>query len=114
MLNYRQLHQFWHVARAGSVSRAAAVLHLTPQTLSGQIGEFESRWGIQLFERQGRQLVLTEAGRQLLDRADGLFHQGQAIEQWLKQGPVPERRRFRIGVLDSVPRLMVSQPGSHR
>ena len=70
MLNYRQLHQFWHVARAGSVRRAAEQLHLTPQTLSGQIGEFESRWGVQLFERQGRQLVLTEMGRQLLERAD--------------------------------------------
>ena len=109
MLNYRQLHQFWHVARAGSVRRAAEQLHLTPQTLSGQIGEFESRWGVQLFERQGRQLVLTEMGRQLLERADGLFHQGQAIEQWLRQGPVAERRRFRVGVLESVPRLMVAR-----
>ena len=35
-LNYKQLYYFWHVARSGSVTRAAEQLHLTPQTVSGE------------------------------------------------------------------------------
>ena len=38
MLNYKQLYYFWNVAKAGSITRAAERLHLTPQTISGQIG----------------------------------------------------------------------------
>jgi len=41
MINYRHLQYFLQVARAGSVNRAAEKLHLTPQTLSGQIKGFE-------------------------------------------------------------------------
>ena len=44
MLNYKQL--YWHVARSGGVTRAAQQLHLTPQTISGQVAELEqpSAW----------------------------------------------------------------------
>ena len=43
VLNYKHLHYFQCVARAGSVVRAAERLHLTPQTLSGQLSQFEAR-----------------------------------------------------------------------
>jgi DNA-binding transcriptional LysR family regulator len=37
MINYEQLHYFWVVAKQGGVARASERLHLTPQTISGQI-----------------------------------------------------------------------------
>lgn len=72
MLNYRQLHYFWVVAKTGSIVRACEQLNLTPQTISGQISLLEQTFGIALFQRVGRQLELTEAGRQALPlcRAD--------------------------------------------
>ena len=45
MLNYKQLYYFWQVAKLGGITRAAEQLHLTPQTLSGQIAELEVRGG---------------------------------------------------------------------
>ncbi|MCR6551168.1 LysR family transcriptional regulator, partial [Aeromonas sp. CPF2-S1] len=49
MLNYKQLYYFWHVARSGSVTQAAEQLHLTPQTISGQVAELEQSLGVALF-----------------------------------------------------------------
>ena len=56
MINYKHLHYFLAVARSGGVIRAAERLHLTPQTLSGQIAQFEERLGVPLFRRAGRRL----------------------------------------------------------
>ena len=64
MLNYRQLHYFWVVAKTGSIVRACDQLNLTAQTISGQISLLEQSLGVALFRKVGRRLALTEAGRQ--------------------------------------------------
>ena len=69
MLNYKQLHHFWTVARAGGIVRAAERSGLAPQTLSGQIATLETDLGVNLFKRQGRGLVLTGYHRESLSRA---------------------------------------------
>ena len=78
MLNYKQLYYFWNVATAGGIRRAAERMHLTPQTLSGQIGELERDLGVKLFARAGRRLEITEAGKLALARADEIFQIGNA------------------------------------
>ena len=70
MINYKQLHHFWTVARAGGIVRAAERSGLAPQTLSGQIATLESELGVSLFRRQGRGLALTDTGRVALDYAE--------------------------------------------
>ena len=40
-MNFKHLYYFWRVAKAGGVARASEQLHLTPQTISGQIGLLE-------------------------------------------------------------------------
>ena len=59
-LNYKHLRYFWMVAKSGSIARASAQLHLTPQSISGQLSEFEGSLGVKLFRRVGRGLELTE------------------------------------------------------
>ena len=61
-LNYHHLHYFWAVAKEGNLTRAAARLHVSQSALSTQIKQLEEQLGQALFERQGRSLVLTEAG----------------------------------------------------
>jgi hypothetical protein len=70
-LNYHHLLYFWMVAREGSVTRACERLHLAQPTVSTQLRQLEKRVGARLFERQGRNLVLTETGRLVLEYADG-------------------------------------------
>ncbi|MGJ3440748.1 transcriptional activator NhaR [Pseudomonas sp. Je.1.5.c] len=106
MLNYRQLHYFWVVARTGSIARASEQLNLTPQTISGQISLFEQTHGLELFQRVGRQLELTETGRQALVYAEQMFQIGGELEAMLRAGP-QEQILFRVGVADVVPKSIV-------
>lgn len=106
MLNFKHLHYFASVARAGGVIRAAERLHLTPQTLSGQIAQFEDRLGVALFKRIGRRLELTEAGRLALSYAEELFQTGAELEDLLKNGAAQRFITFRVGIADVVPKFI--------
>ena len=53
-MNLKHLHYFWQVAKAGGVARASEHLHVTPQTISGQIGLLEDDLGVPLFVKRGR------------------------------------------------------------
>ena len=107
MLNYRQLHYFWVVAKTGSIVRACEQLNLTPQTISGQISLLEHTYGIELFRRVGRQLELTEAGRQALPYAEQMFALGGELEALLRAQPNEQQIVFRVGVADVVPKSIV-------
>ncbi|WP_017904476.1 transcriptional activator NhaR [Pseudomonas asplenii] len=107
MLNYRQLHYFWVVARTGSIVRACDQLNLTPQTISGQISLLEQSLGVELFRKAGRQLELTEAGRQALPYAEQMFQLGNELEAMLQAQPREQALLFRVGVADVVPKSIV-------
>ncbi|KPN87365.1 MULTISPECIES: transcriptional activator NhaR [Pseudomonas] len=107
MLNYRQLHYFWVVAKTGSIVRACEQLNLTPQTISGQISLLEQTYGIELFRRVGRNLELTEAGRQTLPYAEQMFQLGGELELMLRAQPNEQQILFRVGVADVVPKSIV-------
>lgn len=106
MLNYKHLQYFLQVAKSGSVSRAAEKLHLTPQTLSGQIKSLEERLGIELFRRSGRRLELTRAGKLALHYADEIFRIGAELEEALSESPGTRMTPFRVGISDAVPKTI--------
>lgn len=104
-MNYKHLHYFWKVAKAGGVVRAAEELHLTPQTVSGQIQLLEESFGTPLFAKVGRNLELTEAGRLALGYAEEIFSLGSELEESLRLYPEGGRPLdFRVGVADAVPK----------
>lgn len=104
MLNFKHLHYFHAVAKAGAVNRAAEKLHLTPQTLSGQLTLFEQRLGVVLFRRTGRRLELTDAGRLALSYADEIFQVGGELEEMLRNRHGERPFLFRVGIADVVPK----------
>jgi LysR family transcriptional activator of nhaA len=109
MLNYKHLHYFRTVAKTGAINRAAEKLHLTPQTLSGQISVFEARLGVALFRRIGRRLELTDAGRTALTYADEIFHVGAELEEALQNRLATRVHPFRVGIADVVPKMIAYQ-----
>jgi LysR family transcriptional activator of nhaA len=109
MLNYKHLHYFRTVAKAGALNRAAEKLHLTPQTLSGQLSAFEARLGVALFRRSGRRLELTDAGRTALTYADEIFHVGAELEEALQNRLATRVHPFRVGIADVVPKAIAYQ-----
>jgi LysR family transcriptional activator of nhaA len=78
-INYNHLRYFWQVAHDGNLTRTAARLNLSQSAVSVQIRKLEDRLGHPLFERRGRQLHLTEAGRIALDHADTIFGAGRDL-----------------------------------
>lgn len=64
-----ELKAFMAISESGSFSEAALILHLTQPAISKRISHLESALNCQLFDRVGRQVSLTEAGRELLPRA---------------------------------------------
>lgn len=104
MINYKHLHYFWVVAREGSIARASARLHLTPQTISGQLSMLEEHLGTELFTRVGRNLELTVHGRLISSYADEIFSLGGELEEVIHQLPVGRPQLFRVGVVDMVPK----------
>jgi len=104
MINYKQLHHFWNVARAGGIVRASERSGLAPQTLSGQIAALEANMGVTLFRRQGRRLALTETGQMVLAYAEEIFRVGSELEEALTNRATGRAIPFRVGVADVVPK----------
>jgi len=106
-MNFKHLHYFWATAKAGGVMRAGEQLHISPQTLSGQIKLLEDRLGCSLFRKNGRKLELTEAGHTALDYAEQIFALGAELEAAM--GEVRSGQQaldFRVGIADSVPKAI--------
>ena len=102
-LNYNHLRYFWAVAQDGNLSRTAVRLNVSQSALSVQIRKLEDRLGHALFERRGRALHLTEAGRITLDHAEAIFATGEELLGTLKQTGAA-RQAVRIGALATLSR----------
>ena len=102
-LNYNHLYYFWAVAHDGNLTRTAERLNLSQSALSVQIRKLEERLGHALFERRGRQLHLTEAGRIALDHADAIFAAGAELLGTLQQAG-RTREALRVGALATLSR----------
>ena len=102
-LNYNHLRYFWAVARDGNLTRTATRLNVAQSALSVQIAKLEHQLGHSLFERRGRQLRLTEAGRIALDHADAIFATGEELLDTLR-ATGRSRQVVRIGSLATLSR----------
>jgi DNA-binding transcriptional LysR family regulator len=76
----RQLEVFLATAHHENVTRAAAELAMSQSAASGSLKELEEQFGIQLFDRVGKRLRLSELGRQLRPQAETLLGQARAFE----------------------------------
>lgn len=105
-LNYHHLLYFWVTAKEGSIRAAGAKLLLAQPTISAQIHALEKSLGVKLFDRVGRNLAITEAGRVVYRYADQIFSLGgelvDTVKGQLKGMPTP----LNIGVTDAMPKRM--------
>jgi len=106
-MNYHHLLYFWTAAREGSITKACRQLHLTQPTVSGQIRALEKSLKTKLFERSGRSVALTEAGRLVFRYADEIFSLGRELQDTLKGRPAGHALRLVVGVADALPKLLV-------
>lgn len=104
--NYHHLQYFWVTAREGSIARASTKLHLSQPTISAQIKRLEESFGVKLFQRQGRSLVLTDTGRVVYQYANEIFSVGRDLLDALKSNQPGRAMPLTVGVANAVPKLV--------
>ncbi|KIT16882.1 LysR family transcriptional regulator [Jannaschia aquimarina] len=102
-LNLHHLRLFRAVARDGTLTGAARHLNISQSAVSTQIKALEASLGHALFDRVGRNLALTEAGRIALDHAEQIFRAADDLSATLRAAGSP-RRALRIGALATLSR----------
>jgi LysR family transcriptional activator of nhaA len=98
-LNYHHLRHFWMIARHRSMTKAAAKLKISQSTLSEQLSELEDWLGQPLFDRRGRELHLTDAGRVALEHAETIYTTGHELITRFRQSDQNRQRVLRIGAV---------------
>ena len=102
-INLHHLRLFRAVATDGTLTGAARALNLSQSALSTQIRTLEATLGHDLFDRRGRGLVLTEAGRIALDHAEAIFRTAEDLTATLRETG-RARRVLRVGGLSTLSR----------
>ncbi|WP_312470380.1 LysR family transcriptional regulator [Neobacillus sp.] len=101
-MELRQLRYFIEVARVEHFSMAAETLHVAQSALSRQIGLLEKELGVELFEREGRNVKLTLIGKLFADQAmvalKAVDNATQIVDEYLD----PEHGTIRIGFPSSI------------
>ena len=105
-LNYNHLYYFYTVATEGSITKASKILHLTPQTISGQITSFEAHIGVDLFDRKGKKLYLSEMGQLIFSYAEEIFQLGDELKNVLKTHEPTHWLTFTVGVTGVIPKVL--------
>ena len=110
-MELRHLRYFVAVAEEGNIGRAAERLHMSQPPLTRQIALLERELGAQLFTRSNRGVVLTNAGRVLLDDARRMLHQAeQAADRATRAGEGAAGRLdialFGTGIFGAIPQLL--------
>lgn len=103
-LNYHHLRLFWAVAREGALNRAADHLHISQSAVSAQLRKLEDQLGHQLFERAGKKLIITEAGKIALDYANTIFKAGNDLIGTLDGKSKFSQQILRVGALTTLSR----------
>ena len=105
-----QLRIFHAVARAGSFSKAAQALHLSPPTLSLQVKQLSESIGQPLFEQLGKKIYLTTAGHTLADACTDIDRRLEQLSQDLLAQQGIEQGQLKIAILTTlkytVPKLL--------
>lgn len=109
-VTFRQLRLFLALAETGSVSRAAARMHVTQPTASAQLKEITGAVGLPLHEVISRRVHLTDAGLKLAQAARAMMMEWEAFEQHVDQVKGLSRGRLRIAAVSTakyfIPRLV--------
>lgn len=108
-LNFSHLEYFCAVAREGSIVKASEVLHLTPQTISGQLKLLEESVGEPLFNRVGRGLVLSDLGHVVFQYADEIFSIGSELANVIRGKQPSSPLTFNVGIVNSMPKLIAQR-----
>jgi len=101
-MEIQQLRYVCAIAETGSFSRAAEHCHVAQPSLSQQVLKLEEDLGAKLFDRLGRSVRLTEAGRAFLPHARSILHQMDAARTGVADKRTDVRGSVAVGVIPTI------------
>ncbi len=101
-MNIRAIKYLVTLADVRHFSKAAELCHVSQPTLSTQIRKLEEELGVQLVERHPRQVMLTPAGEEIVQRARNLLSEVEAMRDIARQSRDPESGLLRLGVFPTL------------
>ena len=103
-LNYHHLKYFRAIARQGGLTKAAEHLNVSPSSLSVQLKALEDQLGHALFLREGKSLLLTDAGKIALSYAESVFKSGDDLLATMKGLATDNTKILRVGAVSNLSR----------
>ena len=103
-LNYHHLKYFRAIARQGGLNKAAEHLNVSPSSLSVQLKALEDQLGHALFLREGKSLILTDAGKIALSYAESVFKSGDDLLATMRGLGTDNRKILRVGAVSNLSR----------
>ena len=97
-----QLRYFITIAECQHITKAANLLHVSQPSLSKSLARFEDELGVQLFDRQGRHIVLNPYGRTVLAHAQAVFRELDQMTSDIARARQRQSAIIRIGSVDAV------------
>lgn len=101
-MNLRDLRYFIALADLRHFGRAAEACHVSQPTLSTQLKKLEDELGVQLIERAPRQVMLTPAGRDILERARRVIAEVEQMRETARRTADPEAGSVRLGLFPTL------------
>ena len=108
-MEFTQLKYVCAIADTGSFSRAAERCHVAQPSLSQQVLKLEEDLGAKLFDRLGRSVRLTEAGREFLPHARSILHQMEAARSGVEDKRTDVRGSVSVGVIPTIAPYLMPQ-----
>jgi len=101
-MNLRAMHYLVTLADVRHFSRAAELCHVSQPTLSTQIRKLEEELDVQLVERSPRRVMLTEVGREIVERARVLLAEANTIKSIARRSHDPHSGTLRLGIFPTL------------
>lgn len=105
----RQLEYAVAVAETGGFRKAAEHCHVSQPALSAQLAQLEELIAVRLFERDRRRVLITTAGRQLLERAKRILMEAADLQALARACEDPLRGEMRIGVIPTIAPYLLAE-----
>lgn len=98
-MEIQKLKYFYTTAQLEHITRSAEILHISQPSLTLAIHSLEDELGVQLFQRQGRKVVLTEFGKHLKQRLDQLLPEFENLAEEMKQLKQTITKTIKLNIL---------------
>lgn len=102
-LNFKHIYYFWVVGLEGSIVKASTKVNVSNSSISEQIKILENRLGVDLFERRGKSLVLTDYGERVFNQVNPFFSSTEELFESIINHKKMNVRFLRVGVVPGIP-----------